>query len=423
MKLQLAAWALCVPFVAFSQITVDGNMNDALYYDIATYTSGNNGFGNDNDLGATKLFTTTTDIYLGITCEMDGNNRVVVVLDFTGYDGRGPEEDLGGGIAGFAGGGGCIDNAQLAVDADFMLAMNEGSGSTDLFVDGTRFGTGGVLNTGYLGNCNQTGTASTNTNYTGFGGNGSVTFAYQNDFASNSLKGVEMRINIDALPGISSTSELRSVFVFITNDIGGGSDETMPGNPSGGPYICDRYFLGSQYLSSNNTTLPIELISFESAIQQNGITLNWTTASELNNSHFEIERSTDGSNWQVIGQVNGAGTTTTERTYSYLDTRPAIGTNYYRLKQVDLDGAYDYSEVVSAVLRSAGMLAFSPNPASDILNVPAGIDLRIFDLTGKTLLYTPATGTSIDISALAAGYYLVEMNNGAERKVEKLVVE
>ncbi len=166
MKLQLAAWALCVPFLAFSQITVDGNMNDALYYDIATFTSGNNGFGDNNDLGVTYLFTTTTDIYLGITCEMDGDNRVFVAMDFTDYNGRGPAEDLGF-VRG--GGGACIDGTQLEIEADFLIAFNEGSSSTNLFVDGNRFGTGGVINNDYIVYCGQSVSDVTVINYTGFG--------------------------------------------------------------------------------------------------------------------------------------------------------------------------------------------------------------------------------------------------------------
>jgi hypothetical protein len=169
--------------------------------------------------------------------------------------------------------------------------------------------------------------------------------------------------------------------------------------------------------------LPVTLSAFDATvtgIQQ--VTLNWVTESEVNSSYFDVERSPNASDWTFIGKRIGQGTTTATTNYTLVDEQVPAGVHYYRLKQVDFNGAYAYSEVVSATMRSAGALSFSPNPANDQLNVPAGVELRISDLTGKTLLYTQTNSNTLDISSLPAGFYMVEMWNGEDRSVQQLVV-
>ena len=95
--------------------------------------------------------------------------------------------------------------------------------------------------------------------------------------------------------------------------------------------------------------LPVSLTSFTAKANKIGsVDLAWTTASEQNNSHFEVNRSTDGANFNTIDKVNGNGTIATVNNYSYTDNSPAAGVNYYQLKQIDFDGKYTVSKVVSA---------------------------------------------------------------------------
>ena len=97
------------------------------------------------------------------------------------------------------------------------------------------------------------------------------------------------------------------------------------------------------------TTLPVSLTSFTAKANKIGnVDLAWTTASEQNNSHFEVNRSTDGANFNTVDKVNGNGTTATVNNYSYTDNSPAAGVNYYQLKQIDFDGKSTLSKVVSA---------------------------------------------------------------------------
>ena len=84
----------------------------------------------------------------------------------------------------------------------------------------------------------------------------------------------------------------------------------------------------------NNIQLPVELINFKAALIENVININWITASETNNSHFEIERSSDGIEFSRIGTIAGHGTTIEVQTYEFMDIIPQKGVNYYRLKQV-----------------------------------------------------------------------------------------
>ncbi|NEM99636.1 T9SS type A sorting domain-containing protein [Pontibacter burrus] len=113
--------------------------------------------------------------------------------------------------------------------------------------------------------------------------------------------------------------------------------------------------------------LPVELTSFKGKATESGIALNWETASELNNSHFDIERSTDGESFNSIGTVQGRGTTSIPSSYSFVDELPGKGTNYYRLKQVDYDNAQSYSSTI-AVKWDAGdamQAALIPNPCAN----------------------------------------------------------
>lgn len=124
--------------------------------------------------------------------------------------------------------------------------------------------------------------------------------------------------------------------------------------------IYDNYILkGITY-----SPLPIELISFSSQlnIEKSIVDLNWTTASETNNDYFTIERSQNGFSWEVIEHIKGAGNSTSVLTYSTTDRSPFSGISYYRLKQTDYDGKYDYSPIISVDFKEFNDLKVYPNP-------------------------------------------------------------
>ncbi|MBP7262084.1 MAG: hypothetical protein KBB37_12445, partial [Bacteroidia bacterium] len=143
---------------------------------------------------------------------------------------------------------------------------------------------------------------------------------------------------------------------------------------------------------SEEYILPIVLVDFDGSNVGNANVLNWTTATELNNDYFTIERSLDGKSYEEIGTVAGAGQSSTLLNYEYTDAQPYLGTNYYRLKQTDYNGAFDYSNVISIKVNGNFEMGYPyPNPvvnnvSMNILSANSGITyLRIFDMTGREM--------------------------------------
>ena len=123
--------------------------------------------------------------------------------------------------------------------------------------------------------------------------------------------------------------------------------------------------------TSTLNTLPVALTEFSASRCGNSICLYWKTVSEDNNDHFEIERSTDGRQFNSIGSVNGNGTTGDPHNYTSRDDQPLDGKNYYRIKQVNMDGKLSYSSVIR--INNGPVSSFSasitPNPAGSVMNL------------------------------------------------------
>lgn len=138
--------------------------------------------------------------------------------------------------------------------------------------------------------------------------------------------------------------------------------------------------------------LPVNLISFTGKNVAEGNQLNWNTSSETNNESFIIERSDNAKDFKSIGQVRGNGTTSEKNNYSYLDSQFEPGLNYYRLKQLDFNGKYGYSNTIVIETKSNIKYIVSPNPVSNQLNidVPAAIDgiieLKILTVNGTEII-------------------------------------
>jgi hypothetical protein len=176
--------------------------------------------------------------------------------------------------------------------------------------------------------------------------------------------------------------------------------------------------------------LPVALYSVFGFATDNNCVLNFATASESNNSHFEIERSVDGSNFKKIGEVKGAGTTSDEQNYSFVDETPQKGMNYYRLKQVDYDGATEYSKVISVRFGNARSLSVVPTLVYDQINVDLNEmdeqtgEWQIFDLTGRQVMAgsieSDQSNFVADMSALTEGTYILRVQIGDELLTEKV---
>lgn len=130
-----------------------------------------------------------------------------------------------------------------------------------------------------------------------------------------------------------------------------------------------------------NLVLPIELISFEAKPIKDQVQLTWKTALEINNQGFEIQKSRDAKNWDVLSFVKGNGTTFQEQDYIFIDRQPFEDISYYRIKQLDYDGKFELSFIVSAVFRgSSSILKIAPNPVKNgELNVELNSKIEMED--------------------------------------------
>lgn len=186
---------------------------------------------------------------------------------------------------------------------------------------------------------------------------------------------------------------------------------------------------------SGSVVLPVELVFFKAEKLQDQALLTWQTASELNNDLFEIEHSTDGSSFQPIGKVKGAGTTQEVRDYSFLHRQPAAGINYYRLRQVDLDGRFEYTPIRTLsfdreATERPEILLF-PNPATTYLMIAqpddhlVSWDARLFDVQGKMLerFSLRETQYRLDLSTRPPGIYHLHLTNGQEQRRLRFVKE
>lgn len=109
--------------------------------------------------------------------------------------------------------------------------------------------------------------------------------------------------------------------------------------------------------------LPVELLSFELEAAEAGVVAKWATASESNNSYFDVERSADGIEWKSLGKVEGAGNSIEKLNYTFTDQTPLSGVSYYRLKQVDFDGKFEYVATEAIELGESTTVA-TPEAAS-----------------------------------------------------------
>jgi len=173
--------------------------------------------------------------------------------------------------------------------------------------------------------------------------------------------------------------------------------------------------------------LPITLTSFQAKIDHKTTLLTWQTATESNNEGFEIQQSTDGINWEKIAWQDGQGTTTTVHTYTHRDENPLFGTSYYRLKQVDFDGAFEYSHIVQVSYQGRDISIY-PNPVENTLHI-ADLNgeriqyISIYDQTGRAIHISPMSGNTIDVSAFSTGMYILKIEIEDEVFYKKFIVQ
>ncbi len=173
--------------------------------------------------------------------------------------------------------------------------------------------------------------------------------------------------------------------------------------------------------------LPIKLVSFNATQQGSGVEIKWTTASEINSKSFVVERSTDGISYISIATVNAAGNSNTTKTYQVKDPQPAGGKNYYRLKQIDNNGAFTNSTVAYLFVKEdkATQLFIYPNPVKDrvqisLANGQGRFETMVTNSVGEKVFNGGGSVTKINddlnsnISKLKSGVYFISLFNGEQ---------
>ncbi len=197
-----------------------------------------------------------------------------------------------------------------------------------------------------------------------------------------------------------------------------GSD-CNPLNSIGSPYNCQVQ------------ALPVELTNFKVILKNSMAQFHWQTASESQNSHFQIQHATDGTVFKNIGQVEGAGTTLEPQEYTFTHRSPPTGLNYYRLQQVDYDGKYSYSKTISLYVGNEKgdiPLAAYPNPVDDAIFLENKsedmLSVELFDMSGKYLSRIEIDGAekaTLPVVGLETGLYYLKINDGRQVYMQRFV--
>lgn len=206
----------------------------------------------------------------------------------------------------------------------------------------------------------------------------------------------------------------------ICNYLGNGGAATISNN-SYDPAGCNN---NSEAIQS--CFLPVEISTpLQAHLQNQTARLTWRTETETHNAGFEIQRSQDGVQWQRIAWQVGQGTTTTPQTYTHTDENPLSGTSYYRLKQVDFDGNFSYSNIADLYYERNTPINIYPNPVQDILHINTEYAIQeaiIFDTTGRTTK-AQMTNNTINVSTLPKGIYTLKITVESGSFYEKILVK
>ncbi|MFT5168981.1 MAG: choice-of-anchor B domain-containing protein [Saprospiraceae bacterium] len=233
---------------------------------------------------------------------------------------------------------------------------------------------------------------------------------------------------------ISDPNDVTTFAYYDTNpgNGGGGCWGVYPYFPSGSIIATDMSF-GFYVMELGSPPLPVELSKFDVLPEDKKVRLEWTTASEENSAYFEIERSTDGTDFETIGKVDALGRSFEKAEYASYDEAPFKGDNYYRLKQVDLDGKFEYSEIVN-VYFSTSVVEIYPTFISGeqilkVLFTESADDLQfnLYNIQGQLLQSYLLSGTEgeevqVPLADLQNGTYVVHAFDDTQQVTRRVVV-
>jgi hypothetical protein len=189
--------------------------------------------------------------------------------------------------------------------------------------------------------------------------------------------------------------------------------------------------------TNGGSPLPVELVKFVATTDLKTVKLTWSTATEVNNYGFNVERSSTGA-WQKIGFVQGHGNSNSPKNYSFTDSSPIAGKVQYRLKQLDTDGKYEYSSAVGINIATPANFLLAPNfpnpfnPSTKIsycLPIDGFVRLKVYDVLGREVSSivneiekAGSYSVTFDGSRLASGVYICRMSSGNYNSSIKMII-
>jgi len=430
--------------ISFANVTINNNNSEAgpgagvviagsdgtvIFTDCIISNNGSNttvNFGGGiHNVGATTLTLTRCSIFgnragtagAGISNAMSGSVvKFINCTIFNNITGTGGAQALGGGLflaaatsynlinctitnnslitATTRGGGGIFHQESGSLDLTNTIVANNSGASDPAFGDNILTNTSVAMTqtTSLVESCHNFGTGTC------------ATFSYSSD------------ANIATS---ASTCGLQSYF-----DVTGSDAENNGTAPSGDiptNDICGTAVVSTKEIGSfeTATVLPVELTYFKGEATITGNRLTWQTATEKNNEGFEVEHSIDAKNWERLDFVRGNGTTVEVQNYTFTDEQPFDGTNYYRLKQIDFDGQFEYSKtvVISTEKSNTATINIYPNPVQDNLTVENGEGMiTVFNTLGQKVrqFENQLDVLQLNVSDLNKGQYIlhIQKTNG-----------
>jgi len=266
------------------------------------------------------------------------------------------------------------------------------------------------------------------------GGTGTASFT----FPYNTWNFVELIVDIDNdLAEFKFNGTSIHTWSWSAGATGSGSQLQLAANDFFGATAQDQMYVDDYSIVDLNV-VPVELTSFTASSSGSTVNLKWNTATELNNSGFEVQKKSANSEWTNIGFVAGFGTTTEPKAYSFTDDKIAAGNFTYRLKQIDFDGSYEYSNEINVLVSAPIKYRLDqnyPNPFNPSTSIKYSVaqdgfvNISIFNLLGEkvaTLVNSSILAgnyeVNFDASQLTSGVYFYSIEAGSFKAVRKMLL-
>ncbi|MCE7994323.1 MAG: T9SS type A sorting domain-containing protein [Roseivirga sp.] len=293
-------------------------------------------------------------------------------------------------------------------------------------IDNGVFGTGGV-------NSRQD-----SVRITGYNGNTEIapslaTVDASPTFTVSSSGNTGIATALDFPPTESSSNDTKGTLdVFFTANVNKVQIEYLEGNVDGVNPVQRAIYLSDIYFCPLQGVLPVTFVSFDLSVSGHRVLLDWSTSEEINNSFFTVQRSTDGSIWENIALLPGAGNSQGLIRYKHRDENALYGTSYYRIRQTDFDGSSSYTEALRAeVTQDQISLNLKPNPSDEVLEIHLKGDLQqyiryeVSNLQGQRQLSAniDRTAISLETVSLPSGIYLIRVYTKKGQISKKFIVK